>query len=395
MKRNPAMNKTIGLCLSTLLLVACGSSSPAGTAKDSAAGGDPGSMDATAAGGKNGTGGTNGTGGATATGGKNGTGGAAATGGTMATGGTIAWRPFSNDSPWNTPIGANPTLDPNSKALIADWENSSPYGEHLDVNIKDFSIPLFYADATTPTYTVRADVGGYGWSGSNGQNTTGTMPIPGNAAPDHESDHHLLVIDKQQMQEWGCWNMVRETAGWHAGLCATVDLKGTGVRPIAEGNPTWYTSHGARACGFPLVAGLIRVEEIQAGRIDHALVVAYPHIRAGFYTPPASTAQAANGNGAQKDRGIPCGGRIQYDPSINLDTLKLTRTGRIIMQALQEYGAYVGDFSGAMSLYADGSPDAQAYWDSDVLDSYELLDKIDLADFRVIKLGTLYDNGNG
>jgi hypothetical protein len=99
--------------------------------------------------------------------------------------------------------------------------------------------------------------------------------------------------------------------------------------------------------------------------------------------------------GAQKDRGIPCGGRIQYDPSINLDSLNLTRSGRIIMQALQEYGAYVGDFSGAMSLYADGSADAQAFWNSGVLGTYELQDKISLADFRVIKLGTLYDNGNG
>ena len=65
------------------------------------------------------------------------------------------------------------------------------------------------------------------------------------------------------------------------------------------------------------------------------------------------------------------------------------------MQALQEYGAYVGDFSGAMSLYGDGSADAQAYWDSGVLGTHELQDKIDLASFRVIKLGTLYDNGNG
>jgi hypothetical protein len=65
------------------------------------------------------------------------------------------------------------------------------------------------------------------------------------------------------------------------------------------------------------------------------------------------------------------------------------------MQALQEYGAYVGDFSGAISLYGDGSADAQAIWNSGVLDTYELLDKIDLASFRVIKLGPLYDNGNG
>jgi hypothetical protein len=242
---------------------------------------------------------------------------------------------------------------------------------------------------------VLSDVGGTGWTGENGMNATGTMPIPDGAQPDPDSDHHILIIDKLLMKEWGCWNMMKESSGWHAGLCATADLKGTGVRPIAEGNPTWYTSHGARACGFPLVAGLIRTEEIEAGKINHALVVAYPHIRAGLYTPPASTAQAKNGNGAQKDRGIPCGGRIQYDPSIDLDTLDLTRSGRIIMQALQEYGAYVGDFSGAMSLYADGSPQAQAYWDSGALDTYELRDLIDLADFQVIELGTLYDNGNG
>jgi len=357
----------------SLFLLACGSTTPAATAPDSSAGRNPGS------------GGTTGTGGAMSTGGVSAAGGAT----------TAAWRPFSDDSPWNTPVGSNPTIDPNSQVLIADWETSSPYGEHLDVNIKGYSVPLFYADTTTPTYTVRADVGGFGWSGNNGQNTTGTMPIPDNAAPDPDSDHHLLVIDRLQMKEWGCWNMVKETAGWHAGLCATSDLKGTGVRPIAEGNPTWYTSAGARACGFPLVAGLIRVDEIQAGRINHALVVAYPHIRAGFYTPPASTAQGANGSGAQKDRGIPCGGHIQYDPSINLDALNLTRSGRIVLQALQEYGAYVGDFSGAMSLYADGSPDAQTYWDSGALGTYELQDKIDLADFRVIQLGALYDNGNG
>ncbi|HEX7501083.1 MAG TPA: hypothetical protein VF524_12375, partial [Polyangia bacterium] len=262
------MVKAMGLCFSALLLLACGATHPAATASDSAAGGN--------AGGSRG----NGTGGATAAGGAT-----TSTGGTSAAGGatTAAWRPFSDDSPWNTPIGANPTIDPDSKMLIADWQTSSPYGQHLDVNIKGYSIPLFYADATTPTYTVRADVGGFGWSGNNGQNTTGIMPIPDKAAPDPDSDHHLLVIDKQQMKEWGCWNMVHETAGWHAGLCATSDLKGTGVRPLAQGNPTWYTSAGARACGFPLVAGLIRVDEIQAGRINHALIVAYPHIRSGFY----------------------------------------------------------------------------------------------------------------
>ena len=164
--------------------------------------------------------------------------------------------------------------------------------------------------------------------------------------------------------------------------------------PITQAQP-WCASVGARACGFPLVAGLVRTEEIAAGRIDHALVVAYPHIRAGWFTPPASTAQARVGTDAVSTRGIPCGGRIQFDPSVDLDTLGLSRSGRIIMRALQEYGAYVGDYSGAISLYAENSDAARAYWSGGVLGMYELLGKIDMSRFRVIQLGTLYDNGNG
>jgi hypothetical protein len=241
-------------------------------------------------------------------------------------------------------------------------------------------------------YQVFADIGGEGWMGMD---VVASMPIPDGAAPDPESDHHIAVVDRQQQTEWGCWNMRFEGGSWRGGLCATSDLDGTGVRvPATEASP-WYVAHGARACGFPLVAGLIRVEEIEAGRIDHALVIAYPHIRSGWFTPPASTAQASNGAGAISTRGIPCGGRIQFDPTVDLDTLGLSESGKIIMRALQEYGAYVGDYSGSISLYAENAEDAQAYWGTGVLSSGELRGKIDLSRFRVIEIGELFDNGNG
>jgi hypothetical protein len=303
------------------------------------------------------------------------------------------WRPFSNTSPWNTTIAANPDLEPGSAGLINDFMNSSPWGVHLDVNIQGYSIPLYWADSSTPTREVLADVGGLGWTGVNGMNATGPMPIPDGATPDPQSDHHLLVVDQQRGMEWGCWDMVNASGRWHAGLCATSDLNGTGVRvPAIQAQP-WYIAHGARACGFPLVAGLIRTEEIKAGRIDHALIVAYPHIRAGWFTPPASTGQGRIGNDAISTRGIPCGGRIQFDPSIDVNTLGLTNSGKIIVKALQEYGAYVGDYSGALSLYAENSAAARAYWATGVLDGSEVA--VDLSKFRVLKLGTLYDNGNG
>jgi hypothetical protein len=190
------------------------------------------------------------------------------------------------------------------------------------------------------------------------------------------------------------WNANHVNGQWTCGVGAMMDLSGDGVRPYKPQNPTWYTSHGARACGYPLIAGLIRTEEIEAGHIDHALVIAYPHIRAGLYMSPASTAQARIGFDAIKSRGIPCGGRIQLDPSLNLDALQLNRAGRIVAEALQKYGAYVGDYSGAISLYAENSAAARTIWNG-TLDTYEFRDKLDMRHLRVLKFGQLTDDGNG
>jgi len=336
------------------------------------------------------------TGGATAPGGAGGEGGTPSSGGAAGTGGSsTVWRPYSDTSPWNTPIGDDATLDPDSDALIADFESSSQYGEHLDVNIEGYSIPLYWADANTPWVTITCRVGGHGFTGDNGMDATAQIPMPADATPDPESDHHLLIIDTTTNTEYGLWDAQYVGGEWTCGLGALQDLSGEGVRPLAEVADPWWEAHGPRACGYGLSAGLIRAEELEAGVIDHALVVAYPHIRSGWYTSPASTAQGSNGSGAEPNRGIPCGGRIQYDPSIDIDSIATSDAGKTILRALQTYGAYVGDFSGAISLYADNSPTARAYYESIDFDSYELLDAIDLADFRVIEIGQMYDNGNG
>jgi hypothetical protein len=338
-------------------------------------------------------------GGSAGSGGGSGGGGGAvggAGGGSSGSGGSgaAAWRPFSDASPWNTKIAAGAKLDPENQAMIDDLAISSQW-PFLGINIKSFSIPLYWANDATPKSEVHSAVGGEGFPGSNGMNGVAMVPVPADAAPDPQSDHHMLIVHENRALAWDFWDASVSGGVWSCGLCATSDLLGSGVRPIAEGNPTWWTSHGSRACGFPLIAGLIRVEELEAGKIEHALVLAYPHIRAGLYTPPASTAQATIGNEAIKSRGIPCGGRVQLDPALDLETLGLSASGKVIARALQEYGAYIGDYSGAVNLYADGSPAAQAKWDAGLLDTYELKDQIPLSAFRVIELGTLYDNGNG
>jgi hypothetical protein len=375
-----------------------GSGGTGGVAGDKGSGGSAGRGGSGGPGGTVGAGGSAGSGGAVgAAGGAAGSSGAGGVAGSGGTGGV--WRPFSDASPWNTPISSSPAIDPNSAAMIADWAVSSVYGPHLDVNISGFSVPLYWADASTPKTLVSCDGAGYGFAvDKNKQNGTAMIPIPAGANPDPESDHHLLVIDRSTNLEWGLWNASNSGSTWTCGMGASMDLLGTGVRPpITNAGADWNFAQGPRACGFPLIAGLIRPEEIVAGRIDHALVVAYPHIRSSFFTPPASTAQAANGQGAQRDRGIPCGGRIQLDPSIDVTTLGLSSAGLVIARALQQYGAYVGDYSGALDLYADNAPDAAAQSNAGLLREDAVGGspaKLSLTWFRVLQLGTLYDNGN-
>jgi hypothetical protein len=374
-KRRAGRSRTGWLAIAALSLSGCGS--------DDRASATPGSGGSVSAGGSGGSG-------AGGAGGGSGVGGGTAGG----SGGGGVWRPFADTSPWNTPIESTASVDPDSQAMVDDLAISSQW-PFLGINIKTYSIPLFWTNDSVPTVQVDSAVGGEGFPGTNGMNGTAMVPVPPGAAPDSESDHHMLLVHENRSIAWDFWDASFDGAKWSCGLCATSDLAGSGARPIAEGNPTWWTSHGSRACGFPLIAGLIRVEEMEAGEIRHALVLAYPHIRAGLYTPPASTAQATVGTEAIKSRGIPCGGRIQLDPSLNLETLGLTPSGKIIAKALQVYGAYIGDYSGAVNLYADGSPAAQSKWDAGLLDGYEVKDRIPLTAFRVLRLGTLYDNGNG
>ncbi len=308
---------------------------------------------------------------------------------------TPVWRPFSDESPWNQPIAANAALDPDSSALIADFATQGP----LFINIKDCSISLYFVDADkTPRRAVRdsrPDVYGLGFEFPR------SIPIPDDAVASppvsEDSDNHLSIVDKAKGLEWGMWAARKDSAGnWYTGLGAVTDLKGSGV------TEPWYAakreldSARGRASGFPLIAGLILLEEIKAGRIEHALVFAYNHCRGGFFIPPASTAQVTVPK-MRNTFGIPMGGRIQLDPTWDVEKSGLSKNGKVIARALQKYGAYCSDYADANVIYAENSPEAVRQWEG-------LLDKEELAriftpemirnHFRVVDMGNVLPGQN-
>jgi len=287
-------------------------------------------------------------------------------------------------------IPPNPALDPANAALIADFASSSPAFPFLSVSNREWTVPVYYVRPGDPLGTVDVTrVGGEGFHPEPVQ-----IPIPAGARPDPRSDAHMSIVDLARGIEYGFFGAAGSGRNWTCKVCATADLRGSGVKAPDAGRAEWWRSHGPRACGFPTIAGLIRPEELRAGRIEHALVLAYPHVRSRYYVQPASTSQAHIPGQAEPNRGVPCGGRIQLDPTLDLTTLGLSRSGQIIARALQEYGAYVGDFSGAISLNADGSDAAQTEYRTGLLNTNELHRGIDLRRFRVLQLGQVYDGRN-
>jgi hypothetical protein len=304
------------------------------------------------------------------------------------------WQPFSQDSPWNTRIPSNAPTDRGSRELIDSLAEGGLY-----INIKDWSIPVYYVDSdSVPKINVINSRPGIFGRGFAEPNQIPLLPWFIASPPVGEnSDNHMCILDTAKMIEWGMWATRKDSLGnWTTGLGAVTDLKGTGVEEPWYEQERELDAHRARAGGFPLIAGLIRSEEIEAGKIDHALVFAYQRGRSEFFIPPASTAQATFMEMNNRS-GIPMGGRIQLDPDIDVDTLNLSPACKIIARALQQYGAYNGDYAGATVLYADNSPAALKKWKG-VLAKEDLLSIFTpafiRAHFRVLRMGTLLPGQN-
>jgi hypothetical protein len=271
------------------------------------------------------------------------------------------WRPFSPDSPWNTKVAADAPIDPNSDILLAELGKSGPFY----VNIAEWSVMVKYFDsAKAPKRTVRALYEGrYG----PGFGPREQVPIPADAfdpeTPASQSTYFTLV-DPVRNLAWDMRQSGQSPEGsWHAGFGAAVDLSGTGVSIPWMKAERADLSAGARPSGAPLIAGLIRVDEVKAGRIDHALAFATPLPLTGKFVPPASTDLPAESAAAARYTGLPMGARIQLNPDYDIDNTLLSPGGKVVARALQEYGAILVDQAGANVLYAESGPDHIAAWE--------------------------------
>jgi hypothetical protein len=268
-----------------------------------------------------------------------------------------AWRPFAEDSPWNTPIPANAVADEESAALIEEFAAAGAFF----INIEQWSIPVYYIDLPeTPTREVYDY---YPGEFGRGFEWPRAIPIPDNMARQSPSAGYIAIVDKTRALEWDLSQASKNTNGvWMTGFGVVTNLRGSGVSSPWNEAEQPHEAASALPSGFPLSPGLIRLDEVKAGEIPHALMIASPGIRSGVFVRPASTARLHRTGFAPSDTGLPLGARLQLDPDFNIETSGLSPTGKIIARALQTYGAYVGDQAGANVLFAEAGPEQLAEW---------------------------------
>jgi hypothetical protein len=265
---------------------------------------------------------------------------------------SLPWRPFAATSPVNTPIPTNAKATPDSALVVARMLGFGAL-QHLTTAGGE---PLYWATSTDPLLKLQCLM----W--------TSTCPVQGlqarvplAAKPEEGSDAHLSVVqpDRTVLEVWQAQPPDAGTLSFSFGSFTRLD--GDGLDGLAT------------AGGWSNLAGRIRLEELQAGVIEHALMLVVSCTN-GTVVPPTPP---------QGHPGRTCA-------SMNLPSLNAPAMGarfqllateeeimarppweRAIWRAFAKYGAFVTDTGGSWALEAEPIPVTYAqangwtYWAPD------------------------------
>ena len=355
----------------TFLAAAC-SSSPgckSGGAGPTGGAGTTGTA-GTSGGGTTGTGGgTTGTGGGS--GGTTGAGG----GGTPTVGGI-----FEQPEAWTKDVSGL-TKDARSDAIITAlgmWGN----GNKLQI---DFSIPLFFADSTTPRQTITAPSGGYCYGGPDCDAVPLQMPLPANGYTEGSNDYtcdtgnndcHVLVVERSQKKLYELYNSTKTSSGFTALVAIVWDL--TKAYPPNERGDQCTS---ADAGGFPIAGLLPTADEVAAGEVKHALRFILPNasMKSKVYVHPASHAGGPSSTNANAP---PYGVRFRLKAAF--DETPYNTGQRVILQAMKKYGMLLSDGGNIALTFADDRT-TTAKWSS-VGITAQSFNSIGVSNFEVVDL---------
>ena len=281
--------------------------------------------------------------------------------------------PFTSSNLWNKDISASP-VDPNSDAIINFIGSSVPL--HPDFGSGEYQgsdIGIPYTVVTSSQQPQDINITDF-----PDESDPGPMPIPFGAPIEGDpnpgsGDRHVIVLDNSNCFLYEMFSAFPNNDGsWNAGSTAVWDLSADEQRP--------YTWTSADAAGLPVFAGLVRYDEVQAGKIQHALRFTLQQSQAAF-VPPASHWAANSSN----PLAAPMGMRLRLKPGVDISPF--STNVQVILTALKKYGMIMAD--NGSSMFISGAPDSR--WDNNDLHN---LSQITAADFEVVEMNPIYTQAN-
>lgn len=271
-------------------------------------------------------------------------------------------------------------------------------------NARVDSLPL---DANSATYVntigasenVHADFGSGTWAGGpigipytvvpgtqakvavsftyDDESDPGPYPIPPDApiegGPGSDGDRHILIVDQDNCLLYELFYAFPQPNGsWQAGSGAIYDLNSNALRPAG------WTS--ADAAGLPILPGLVRYDEVDAGEITHAIRFTAPQTRNTYVWPARHYASALTG--AQYP---PMGQRFRLKAGVDISGY--SPEIHVILTALKRYGMILAD--NGSSWFISGAPDER--WNNDHLHE---LHQLRGSDFEAVDVSSLMLNSN-
>ncbi|MBI5842262.1 MAG: hypothetical protein HZB19_19420 [Chloroflexi bacterium] len=288
---------------------------------------------------------------------------------------TNCTRPYTADSIWNVPIDWSlAKIHPENEAMMDAFFESANW---IGSDTTQFAPPIYFVSSETPLVPVRLNANRFRDAINDVSIQYGApgdivwMPLPAGAVPAPGTDGQLAVINLDTGEEWGInKGAVTDAGEWTAGGAYRYHIENSGIPP--EG-------FAQRGGGIGQFAGIVRRCEVERGRIDHAVTIAYdfpcePGVcQANGWPAVIPPFTKTDGEGTSQFD-IPEGARIAIRPEISLKEMRSACSGvkgcEVWLLSMQQYGGFIVDDSGHPKTYAEGNATANwssAMWPADML----------------------------
>lgn len=267
---------------------------------------------------------------------------------------TVTWHPpavvgdrplraFTPNSWWNRPVPSDAPTHPRAAEILTYMATAERAGggclRLAGTPGSPWGQPVYWAQAGDPSYDVAVDV-------VEPPPELRELRIPRGARAAENSDGSMTVFDVEKGYVVAFTDALHDPVAdtWRASGATVTYLDSNGLHADTgrASDPRNVGSHR----GNNAAVMMVRLDEVQAGRVDHVVKVASgPEVSTRFAFPMVGS------DGASTDPAAPPQGlRFRIKPSVDVDALGLDRQTEVIAKGLQEYGFYIGDSAGATSL---------------------------------------------